>query len=87
MAAAYPFFDRQGYREEIYKEVISFKGGPRTRAFSAADPKFLPEPTKYPLFWTRPGEYMVNPHHIWPYNNNFDPTAILRFCITNFYLA
>ena len=77
LAAAYPFFDRQGYREEIYKEVISFKGGPRTRAFSAADPKFLPELTKYPLFWTRPGEYMVNPHHIWPYNNNFESDRYL----------
>jgi len=71
LAAAYRFFDRDGYREEVYKEVISFKGGPRMRAFAAADPKFLPELTKYPLFWTRAGEYMANPHHIWPYDDNF----------------
>jgi Glycosyl transferase family 2 len=71
LAAAYPFFDREGYRETVYKEVISVKGGPRLRAFGAADPKFLPELTKYPLFSTEPGEYMVNPHHIWPYDDNF----------------
>jgi hypothetical protein len=77
LAAAYPFFDREGYREERYREVISFKGGPRMRAFAAADPKFLPELTKYPLFWTTPGEYMVNPHHIWPYNGNFESDRYL----------
>jgi hypothetical protein len=71
LAAAYSLYDREGYREERYKEVISFKGGPRMRAFAAADPKFLPELTKYPLFWAASGEYMVNPHHIWPYEGNF----------------
>jgi len=77
LAAAYPFFDREGYREERYREVISFKGGPRMRAFASADPKFLPELTKYPLFWTMPGEYMVNPHHIWPYSGNFESERYL----------
>src|SRR5262249_29976965 len=47
------------------------------RAFAAADPKFLPELTKYPLFWTVPGEYMANPHHIWPYNGNFESDRYL----------
>src|SRR5271155_2620627 len=77
LAAAYPFFDREGYREERYQQVISYKGGPRMRAFAAADPQFLPELTKYPLFWTMPGEYMANPHHIWPYNDNFDSDRYL----------
>jgi glycosyltransferase involved in cell wall biosynthesis len=77
LAAAYPFYDREGYREEHYQEVISFKGGPRMRAFAAADPKFLPELTKYPLFWAASGEYMVNPHHIWPYEGNFSSDRYL----------
>ena len=77
LASAYPFFDREGYREERYREVMSYKGGPRMRAFAAADPKFLPELTKYPLFWTIPGEYMANPHHIWPYNGNFESDRYL----------
>jgi Glycosyl transferase family 2 len=77
LAAAYPLYDREGYREERYKEVISFKGGPRMRAFAAADPKFLPELTKYPLFCAASGEYMVNPHHIWPYEGNFSSDRYL----------
>jgi Glycosyl transferase family 2 len=77
LASAYPFFDREGYREERYQEVMSFKGGPRMRAFAAANPKFLPELTKYPLFWTVPGEYMANPHHIWPYTDNFESDRYL----------
>ncbi|MTK63773.1 MAG: glycosyltransferase family 2 protein, partial [Methanobacterium sp.] len=67
----YPWFDRIGYREEKYKEIISVKGGSRTRVFGGENSKFLPELTKYPLFRINPGEYMANPHHIWPYNGNF----------------
>jgi hypothetical protein len=68
---AYPLLDRDGYTEAEYKEVVSVKGGPRLRVFGTPDGKFRPELTKYPLFTLRPGEFMANPHHIWPYAGNF----------------
>lgn len=74
---AYPYFDSSSYNEEIYKEVISVKGGPRTRAFGKADKQFRPEMTKYPLFRLREGEFMANPHHIWPYTDNFSSERYL----------
>ncbi|UPY37479.1 glycosyltransferase family 2 protein [Sediminicoccus sp. KRV36] len=79
---SYPFHDRTGYVESRYREVLSVKGGPRRRVFSAADPAFNPEMVKYPLFRLKPGEFMANPHHIWPYDANFlSPRhlAILHF--------
>jgi glycosyltransferase involved in cell wall biosynthesis len=78
----YPLYDGTGYAESRYKEVMSVKGGPRRRVFSAADPTFNPELTKYPLFRLLPGELMANPHHIWPYGENFASPrhlAILHF--------
>lgn len=68
---AYPWFDRDTYREARYKEIMSMKGGPRQRVFGHVDPKFRPELTKYPLFKVGPGEFMTNPHHIWPWDKNF----------------
>lgn len=68
---SYPYFDLDSYKEEKYKEIISVKGGPRPRVFGVSEPKFRPEMTKYPLFKINPGEFMANPHHIWPYDDNF----------------
>lgn len=79
---AYRFFDLNSYKEERYREVISIKGGPRTRVFGRSEPKFKPEMTKYPLFKVSEGEFMANPHHIWPYYGNFSSgrfIAILHF--------
>ena len=79
---SYHFYDRTGYVENRYKEIISVKGGPRRRVFSEVDPKFNPEMSKYPLFRLRPGEYMANPHHVWPYSDNFTSArymAILHY--------
>jgi Glycosyl transferase family 2/Glycosyltransferase family 25 (LPS biosynthesis protein) len=71
LLAHYPYFDRTGYVEAKFREIISMKGGPRQRVFGASEPTFKPEMSKYPLFMSRAGEYMVNPHHIWPYDENF----------------
>jgi glycosyltransferase involved in cell wall biosynthesis len=68
---SYAFYDRAGYVENRFKELMSVKGGPRKRVFSEVDPTFNPEMSKYPLFRLRPGEYTANPHHIWPYRDNF----------------
>jgi len=66
MIVAYPYFDRAGYTENQTVHLISRTGGPRARAFAAADAWFNPQLTKYPMFRLRPGEFMANPHHIWP---------------------
>ncbi len=68
---AYPFFDSTGYKEEKYREIMSRKGGPRQRAFSAADKNFRPEMTKYPMFRLTGRDVFANPHHVWPYEGNF----------------
>jgi hypothetical protein len=69
---AYPYFDGEGYKEEKYQQIISRKGGPRQRAFGDADKKFRPEMTKYPMFRLTAHDVFANPHHIWPYEGNFD---------------
>jgi Glycosyl transferase family 2 len=75
---AFPWFDRDTYIETRFEKIMSVKGGPRPRAFGRADePKFSPEMTKYPLFKLRSGEYMAHPHHIWPYEGNFDSSRII----------
>lgn len=71
LTEAYPYFDASGYKESKYPQIISRKGGPRQRAFGHVDPTFLPEMTKYPLFRLEDGETFANPHHIWPYPENF----------------
>lgn len=68
---AYPWFDRDTYTEERYIERIGVKGGPRMRVFGGDGGRLRPELTKYPLFKLRRGDYMTNPHHIWPYEENF----------------
>lgn len=76
LAAAYPYFDAEGYVEARYKEIISRKGGPRQRVFGHVDPKFRPELTKYPLFRLEGRELFANPHHIWPYEGNFESPCV-----------
>jgi len=74
---SYPFFDRSGYVEAKYKQIISRKGGPRQRAFGSANPAFRPEMTKYPLFKLKNNDVFANPHHIWPFHDNFKSPCYL----------
>lgn len=74
---AYPFFDLEGYEERKFKEIISVKGGPRMRVFGKFAEELKPELTKYPLFMLYPDEAMVNPHHIWPLDHNFQSSRLL----------
>lgn len=69
LAAAYPLFDGDGYEETLCKQRISRHGGPRRRRL--ARPGGSPELTKYPLFHIRRGEVFDNPHHLYPYGENF----------------
>lgn len=68
---SYPMFDSDGYVEHKFKEIISRKGGPRTRLIRPNRNNFNPEMSKYPLFKISAGEFMANPHHIYPYADNF----------------
>lgn len=77
MLEAYPYFDRSGYVETRTQHLISRLGGPRLRAFGDLDSEFKPQLTKYPLFRLRPGEFMANPHHIWPCRRNFTSRCVL----------
>jgi glycosyltransferase involved in cell wall biosynthesis len=68
---SYPLHDApSSYEERRFKELISVKGGPRSRMRSD-DPTFRPEMTKYPLFHIRDDELFGNPHLIWPHDENF----------------
>jgi hypothetical protein len=69
LAVAYPLFDGDSYRETLCKQRISRHGGPRWRRFWRAG--VSPELTKYPLFHIRAGEIFDNPHHLYPYGENF----------------
>lgn len=69
LAEAFPLFDGGGYGETLCKQRISRHGGPRKRRL--ARPGTSPELTKYPLFLIREGEVFDNPHHLYPYPENF----------------
>lgn len=71
LAARFPLFDGAGWRETVCKQRISRKGGPRVRAFGGGASGIDPELTKYPVFRIRPGEVFDNPHHLYPYGENF----------------
>jgi len=76
MAEAFPLYDGDTYRESLCKERISRKGGPRGRL------NLDPELTKYPIFHIKHGEVFANPHHIYPYMDNFTSScyiAILHY--------
>lgn len=74
---SYPFFDGSGYREAVFRQIVSRKGGPRQRAFGHADSEFRPELTKYPLFRLSGHDVFANPHHVWPYEENFKSPCYL----------
>lgn len=71
LRATYPFYDADGYAEERLPHIVSRLGGVRARAFGENDPEFKPQLTKYPLFRLEAGEVFSNPHHVWPYEPNF----------------
>ena len=78
----YPLFDKGPYREEKKPELLSVKGGVRSRVFGGVDARFDPELTKYPLLQLSPGEFPVHPHHAWPYDqqtNQKQTIAILHY--------
>lgn len=73
---AQSYFDRTGYTEAKFREIISRKGGPRQRIFFS-DRSQKPEMTKYPIFQLNGNEVFANPHHIWPYAGNFNSPCYL----------
>jgi hypothetical protein len=75
LAQAFPLFDSDSYRETLCKQRVSRHGGPRWRRFWRQG--ISPELTKYPLFHIRPGEIFDNPHHLYPYRENFDSPCLL----------
>ena len=70
-------FDAKGYRREITNHLQSVKGGPRSRALSSEAFPLDPELTKYPLFRIAPDDVVANPHHIWPYEENYKSPCYL----------
>lgn len=71
LISAFPLYDSDSYNEAKFKQLISRKGGPRKRALNGGDDKFNPELTKYPLFKPSLGDIFGNPHHLYPYEQNF----------------
>ena len=84
--STYKNFDGVGYVESPTPAMISVTGGVRARMLQ--DPNgegSRPELTKYPLFHIREGEVAANPHHLWPYHENFRSprlVAMLHFKLT-----
>lgn len=68
---AYPLFDRAGYREYDLPPLIAREGGPRQKLFETSATGIQPQLTKYPMFRLEPEDFFVNPHFLWPYDQNF----------------
>jgi hypothetical protein len=68
---AYPLFDSAGYREYHLPPLMGREGGPRQRMFEASSAGVQPQLTKYPMFRLEPEDFFVNPHFLWPYDQNF----------------
>ncbi|WP_339756932.1 glycosyltransferase family 2 protein [uncultured Hoeflea sp.] len=68
---AYPLFDSAGYREYDLTPLIAREGGPRQRLFNDSSTGIQPQLTKYPMFRLEPDDFFVNPHFLWPYEQNF----------------
>lgn len=68
---AYPLFDSSGYREYNLAPLIAREGGPRQRLFEDFSKGIQPQLTKYPMFRLEPEDFFVNPHFLWPYDQNF----------------
>jgi len=84
----YPLFDKEPYREEAKPELISVKGGVRSRIFGGRDVRFDPELTKYPMLRLSPGEFPVHPHYAWPYERQArqrNNIAILHYKFGNLF--
>lgn len=64
-------FDSDSYQSWTNESLRTVTGGPRPRALASPDFDLRPELTKYPLFRIGPGELMANPHHLWPYGENY----------------
>ncbi|MGJ8570802.1 MAG: glycosyltransferase family 2 protein [Hoeflea sp.] len=71
LVEAYPLFDRAGYREYNALPLIVREGGPRQKLFDNSSTGIQPQLTKYPMFRLEPGDFFVNPHFLWPYEQNF----------------
>ena len=74
---AHTLFDGTGYRRETTGHLQSVRGGPRARALASESFPLEPELTKYPLFRLAHGEVPANPHHYWPYGENFKSPCFL----------
>ncbi len=70
-------FDATGYTETTVRRMVSRTGGPRRRAFSLEGEALAPELTKYPLFRASRDSLMANPHHLFPYEANFESPCYL----------
>lgn len=70
-------FDATGYQERLRPRMVSRIGGPRQRAFRVEGEPLSPELSKYPLFRALPGHLMANPHHHYPYEDNFASPCLL----------
>lgn len=83
--APHCWFDPDSYRETEVPRMVSCKGGPRHRVFELDGEPLAPELTKYPLFRAQAGHIMANPHHHFPYAENFQSPCLLgilheKFC-------
>jgi hypothetical protein len=74
---AHTLFDGTGYRRRETNHLNSVRGGPRARALASAEFPLDPELTKYPLFRVAPGDVAANPHHLWPYRENYKSPCYL----------
>jgi hypothetical protein len=71
------WFDTAGYIDRRKRHMPSVTGGPRYRAFQSAGRPLDPELTKFPLFRAAPGDIMSNPHHHYPFADNFPSPRLL----------
>jgi len=71
------WFDPGGYLSRKKRHMPSFTGGPRYRAFQFKGQPLDPELTKFPLFKAAAGDIMSNPHHHYPYADNFASPCLL----------
>ncbi len=77
LAEAFPFHDREGYRQFRLPGMIAVRGGPRRRVFARAGADFDPELSKLPLFRLAEGELSAHPHRLWPHAGNFASPRVL----------
>ncbi len=76
-AEPHRWFDPNGYLSRKKRHMPSVTGGPRYRAFQFEGHPLDPELTKFPLFKAAAGDIMSNPHHHYPYAQNFTSPCLL----------